>query len=178
MQPVWWTYHHPEWGLSTPDLGGCGGHAGSMATIARVEAPITAHWATQLWLVAVAAGVVETVVQVVHALGDGTSLSSLAGQIAVRAVIYGALFVVIDRYFRRGVQWARYLLAGLLGTVGVASLVSEPIGWLINNGDLTTVDWSPTSLAIATLRCVHLTAVLTALALTLHPQNARWFRSK
>ena len=127
-----------------------------------------------LCLVAVGAGVAETVVQVIHAYGDGASTSSLAGQIAVRAVIYGALFVVIDRYFRRGVRWSRYLVAGLLGTVGVASLVFEPIGWLIQNGDLS-VDWSATFFTIAVLRWVHLTAVLTALALTLHPQTARWF---
>jgi hypothetical protein len=60
-----------------------------------------------LWLLAVAAGVVETVVQVGLALGDDVSTSAVLGQIAVRAVIYGALFVIIDRYFRRGVRWSR-----------------------------------------------------------------------
>jgi hypothetical protein len=149
-----------------------------MATIVRAEAPLMARWATSLWFLAVGAGVAETVVQVAEAVGDGVELSALAGQIAVRAVIYGALFVIIDRYFRRGVRWARYLLAGLLGTVGVASLVSEPIGWLVGNGDLTTVDWSPGFLAIAAIRAVHLTAVLTALALTLHPETARWFHAE
>ena len=119
---------------------------------------------------------VETLVQVGTALGDGDSLSSLAGQLAVRAVIYGGLFVVIDRYFRRGVAWSRYLLAGLLGTVGIASLVTEPIGWYVDNGDFSTIDWSPTFLAIAVLRSVHLTAVLSALVLTVHPQTNRWFR--
>ena len=120
----------------------------------------------------------ETVVQVVHAYGDGVSTSSLAGQIAVRAVIYGALFVVIDRFFRRGVRWSRYLLAGLLGTVGVASLVTEPVGWLIGNGDWATIDWSATMLAIVVIRAVHLTAVLTALVLTLHPDTTRWFNNQ
>jgi hypothetical protein len=150
-----------------------------MTTLAQVgTAPQTARLATSLWLVAVGAGVVETVVQVTNALSDGDSMSSLAGQIAIRAVIYGALFVIIDRYFRRGVRWSRYFVAGLLGTVGVASLVSEPIDWLVSNGDLTTVDWSATSVTIAVLRTVHLTAVLSALALSLHPQTARWFNAK
>ncbi|MEV5966329.1 hypothetical protein AB0L70_31470 [Kribbella sp. NPDC051952] len=150
-----------------------------MTTLAQVgTAPQTARLATSLWLVAVGAGVVETVVQVTNALGDGDSMSSLAGQIAIRAVIYGALFVIIDRYFRRGVRWSRYFVAGLLGTVGVASLVSEPIDWLVSNGDLTTVDWTATSVTIAVLRTVHLTAVLSALALSLHPQTARWFNAK
>jgi hypothetical protein len=146
-----------------------------MATSARAEVPLTARSATLLWLLAVSAGVVETVVQVGLALGDDVALTSLLGQIAARTVIYGALFVIIDRYFRRGVRWSRYLLAGLLGTVGVASLVSEPIGWLIRDGDLATVDWSGSFVAIAVLRSVHLTAVLSALVLTLHPETARWF---
>jgi len=147
-----------------------------MATIAQGETPLTARSATSLWFLAVGAGVAETVAHAVSAIGGDVALSALAGQIAVRTVIYGALFVVIDRFFRRGVRWSRYLLAGLLGTVGVASLVSEPIGWLLDNGDYDTLDWSPTFVAIALIRAVHLTAVLTALALTLHPQTARWFR--
>jgi hypothetical protein len=118
------------------------------------------------------------VVQVVHAYDDGVSMSSLAGQVAVRAVIYGALFVVIDRFFRRGMPWSRYLLAGLLGTVGVASLVTEPIGWLLGNGDWSTIDWSTTLLAIVVIRAIHLTAVLTALVLTLHPETSQWFNKK
>jgi hypothetical protein len=149
-----------------------------MGTNARVDAPLTARWATVLWLVAVGAGVVETVVQVVHAYDDGVSMSSLAGQVAVRAVIYGALFVVIDRYFRRGVRWSRYLLAGLLGTVGIASLVTEPIGWLIGKGDWSSIDWSTTLLAIVVIRAIHLTAVLTALVLTTHPETSQWFNKK
>lgn len=147
-----------------------------MRTTARVEAPLTARWATNLWMLAVGAGVVETVLQVGLALGNGVSTSAVAGQVAVRSVIYGALFVVIDRFFRRGVPWSRYLLAGVLGTVGVASLVTEPIGWLIGNGDLSTIDWSVSFVAIALLRSAHLTAVLTALVLSLHPDTNRWFK--
>ncbi|MEU4195586.1 hypothetical protein AB0E69_27045 [Kribbella sp. NPDC026611] len=147
-----------------------------MRTIARVEAPLTARWATNLWLLAVGAGVVETVIQVGLAVGDDVSTSAIAGQIAIRTLIYGGLFVVIDRFFRRGVPWSRYLLAGVLGTVGVVSLVMEPIGWLLDNGDFGTIDWSASFVAIAVLRAVHLTAVLTALALSLHPDTNRWFK--
>lgn len=131
-----------------------------------------------LWLLAVAAGVVETVVQVGLALGDDVSTSAVLGQIAVRAVIYGALFVIIDRYFRRGVRWSRYLLAGVLGTVGVVSLVTEPIGWLIDNGDFTTIDWSVSFVTIAALRAVHLTAVISAVYFTFHRDTAHWFNAK
>ncbi len=89
-------------------------------------------------------------------------------------ILYGALFVVIDRYFQRGVRWSRYLLAGLLGTVGTASLVAGPIGWLLDH-DLSSLDWGPQFLLTAILRSVHLTAVLTALVLSFHPDTNRWF---
>ena len=79
-----------------------------------------------MWLLAVGAGVAETVVGAVVAVGDGISMPALAAQLAVRTLVYGGLFVTIDRYFRRGVPWSRYLLAGLLGTVGLASLIYEP----------------------------------------------------
>ena len=94
-----------------------------------------------MWFLAVGAGVAETVVGAVAAIGDGISMPALAAQLAVRTIVYGALFVIIDRYFRRGVPWSRYLLAGLLGTVGLVSLVYEPITWLADN-DLTQLDWS------------------------------------
>lgn len=128
-----------------------------------------------LWLLAVGAGVAESVVGVVGAIKDGAPMPALAAQVAVRALLYGALFVVIDRYFRHGVRWSRYLLAGLLGTVGVASLVWGPITWLLDH-DLSSLDWTPSSVLTFALRSVHLTAVLTALALSFHPQTNRWFQ--
>jgi len=127
-----------------------------------------------LWLLAVCAGVAESVIGVIGAIGDGVAMPAIATQVAIRALVYGGLFVVIDRYFRHGVNWARYLLAGLLGTVGIASLVAGPIGWLLDH-DLASLDWSAHFLLTAVLRSVHLTAVLTALALTFHPDTARWF---
>lgn len=128
-----------------------------------------------MWLLAVGAGVAETVVGAIAAVGDGISMHALAGQLAVRTVIYGALFVIIDRYFRHGVRWSRYLLAGLLGTVGLASLIYQPITWLADN-DLTHLDWSASFFISATLRTIHLSALLAALALSFRPETNRWFR--
>ncbi|GAB2684746.1 hypothetical protein GCM10009743_70340 [Kribbella swartbergensis] len=128
-----------------------------------------------MWLLAVGAGVAETVVAAGGAIHDGISLPALAAQLAVRAVVYGALFVVIDRYFRRGIPWSRYLLVGLLGTVGLASLLYEPLTWLTEQ-DLSAVPWSAAFLLTATIRTIHLSALLAAVTLTLHPQTTRWFR--
>ncbi|WP_405060858.1 hypothetical protein OG474_04235 [Kribbella sp. NBC_01505] len=128
-----------------------------------------------LWLLAVGTGVAESVVGVVGAVGDNAPMAGIAAQIAIRTLIYGGLFVVIDRYFRYGVNWSRYLLAGLLGTVGIASLVVGPIGWLLDH-DLGSLDLTPQFLLTAVLRSVHVTAVLTALLLTFQPETNRWFR--
>ncbi|MET7283257.1 hypothetical protein ABZS29_33830 [Kribbella sp. NPDC005582] len=145
-----------------------------MTVLVRSPGPLTARWATLLWLLAVCAGVAESVVGVVGAIGDGVAMPAIAAQIAIRTLLYGALFVVIDRYFQRGVAWSRYLLAGLLGTVGIVSLVLAPIGWLLDH-DLSSLDWGPQFLLTAVLRSVHLTAVLTALVLSFHPDTNRWF---
>jgi len=128
-----------------------------------------------MWLLAVGAGVAESVAGAIVAVGDGISMSALAAQLAVRTLVYGGLFVTIDRYFRRGVPWSRYLLAGLLGTVGLVSLVYEPVTWLARN-DLTHLDWSAAFLISAALRTVHLSALLAALILSFHPDTNRWFR--
>ncbi len=128
-----------------------------------------------MWLLAVGAGVAETVAGAVVAVGDGISMSALAAQLAVRTLVYGGLFVTIDRFFRRGVPWSRYLLAGLLGTVGLASLIYEPINWLTDH-DLTSLTWSAGFVLSAALRSIHLSALLAALALSFHPETNRWFR--
>jgi hypothetical protein len=128
-----------------------------------------------LWLLAVGTGVAESVVGVVGAIGDGAPMAGIAAQIAIRTLIYGGLFVVIDRYFRHGINWSRYLLAGLLGTVGIASLVVGPIGWLLDH-DLSSINWTAQFALTAVLRSVHVTAVLTALLLTFQPETNRWFR--
>ncbi|MFI7065627.1 hypothetical protein ACIBL3_31845 [Kribbella sp. NPDC050124] len=143
-----------------------------MATITAVEAPLTARWATLMWLLAIGAGVAESIVGATQA---DASLPALAAQLSVRALVYGALFVTIDRYFRHGVPWSRYLLAGLLGTVGLASLIYEPITWLADH-HLADLNWSPMFVLSAGLRAVHLSALAAALALTFHPDTNRWFR--
>ena len=123
-----------------------------------------------MWLLAVAAGVVETAIGVTSA---DAPMHTLVTQIAVRTLVYGALFVVIDRFFRHGIPWSRYLLAGLLGTVGLASLVIAPIQWLL---DPTPINWSAAFLAQAATRTLHISAVLAALFLTFQPDTNRWFR--
>ncbi|GAA1151958.1 hypothetical protein GCM10009630_57800 [Kribbella jejuensis] len=146
--------------------------------VARPAPPLAVRGATTLWLAAVGAGVAESVLGVLGAIADGTPVLGLMVQIAFRAIVYGGLFVVIDRYFRPGVRWSRWLLTGLLGTVGIASLVAGPIGWLLHNGDFGAIHWSASFVAFAVIRCIHVSAVIGAIALSFQPDANRWFRRR
>jgi hypothetical protein len=141
--------------------------------------PVSVRAATAAWFLAVGAGVAESGLGVIGALGDSTtSFSGLVPQIALRAIVYGGLFVVIDKYFRLGRNWSRQLLAILLGVIGMATLVVGPILWLLGNGDLGTVDFSPAFVGFAAIRTVHVMAVLTGMALMYQPDANRWFHSR
>ncbi|MET9275666.1 hypothetical protein [Kribbella sp. NPDC003557] len=146
--------------------------------VARPEPPLAVRGAATLWFTAVGAGVAESVLGVLGAIADGAPVLGLLVQIAFRAIVYGGLFVVIDRYFRPGVGWSRWLLTGLLGTVGVASLVVGPISWFVRDGDFGALDWSASFIAFAAIRCVHLTAVISAIVLSFHADANRWFSGR
>ncbi|GAA2834281.1 hypothetical protein [Kribbella solani] len=143
--------------------------------VVRPEPPLAVRGAITLWFTAIGAGVAESVLGALGAIGDGTPVFGLLFQIAFRAIVYGGLFVVVDRYFRPGVAWARWLLAGLLGTVGIASLLVGPVDWLLHDGDFGTVHWSASFIAFAAIRCVHVSAVITAILLSFQPDANRWF---
>ncbi|GAB3834501.1 hypothetical protein [Kribbella italica] len=139
--------------------------------------PLTARAATGAWLLAVGAGVAESVLGLTLAIHDGASVLGLVAQVALRTILYGGLFVVIDGYFRHGVAWSRWVLAGLLGTIGTASLLIGPITWLTGHslGDLSL---TPVLFLEAALRTVHVLAVIAALGLTFHPDTNQWFRRR
>ncbi|MEV6281294.1 hypothetical protein [Kribbella sp. NPDC051770] len=137
--------------------------------------PLTARAATGAWLLAVGAGIAESVVGLAGAVHDGAPALALIAQVALRTILYGGLFLVIDRYFRHGVRWSRLLLTGLLGTAGMASLLIGPISWLANH-HLTDLSFTASFVTDAALRTVHLVALITALALSWQPETNRWFR--
>ncbi|ADB34118.1 hypothetical protein Kfla_5102 [Kribbella flavida DSM 17836] len=139
-------------------------------------APLTARTATSAWFLAVGAGVAESVLGLVGAIGDGTPVVGLVAQVALRTIVYGGLFVTIDRYFRHGVPWSRWLLTVLLGTVGLATLLISPISWLADGADVASVDVTAGFVVFAVLRTVHVLAVITACVLTFHPDTTAWFR--
>lgn len=151
----------------------------SIHDIVQTEPPVPVRAATAAWFLAIGAGVAESVLGVIGALGDrSVPWPALLAQIAFRAVVYGGLFVVIDKYFRLGRNWSRQLLAGLLGVIGMATLVVGPIQWLRTDGDFGAIDLSVDFVAFAILRGVHVMAVITAVVLMYRPEANRWFKAR
>ncbi|QUI34828.1 MULTISPECIES: hypothetical protein [Streptomyces] len=141
-------------------------------------APDVVRGAFALWLTAVAAGVFETVLAMVRALTEAdASTGGLAAGLALRVAVYSAAVLVAVR-MRRGANWARLALAGVLGVLGTLSLVIEPVRWLADGhtpGEafrhLDAVD-----VLFGASRVLHLAAVLAAVTLMFRPAANTWFK--
>jgi hypothetical protein len=151
----------------------------SIHDIARSEPPVPVRAATGAWFLAVGAGVAESVLGVIDAISDRSMpWPAIVAQVALRVIVYGGLFVVIDKFFRLGRNWSRRLLAVLLGVVGLATLVAGPIGWLLTDGDFGAIDVSADFVAFAVIRSIHVMAVITGVVLMYQPEANRWFHAR
>jgi hypothetical protein len=133
----------------------------------------------RLWLVAVAAGLFETVLAVVDATdGEVGPAAEVAVGVAVRLLVFTAA-IYLAAQLRLGRNWARVALAVLYGGLGTLSLVIGPVTWLAQGGSL------PDALAAADLgsvlfaasRVVHLGVVIAALILMFHPAANAYVRA-
>jgi len=132
-----------------------------------------------LWLTAVAAGVVETIIRLVYSLAVGSSTGGEADVtgIVIRMIVYTVVVYVIVQ-MRLGKRWARLTLAVLLGGIGTLSLVIDPILWFAEGNLLSEVFKEADLLffLIAPIRAVHLAAVVTALVSMFLPAANTYFR--
>jgi hypothetical protein len=126
-----------------------------------------------LWLTAVGAGVVETIIRSIYSLAGGPESSGLL----IRVIVYTVAVYVIAQ-MRLGKRWARITLAVLLGGIGILSLVIDPISWLAGGNSLRDVFAQADILffLVAPIRAVHLAAVVTALVLMFLPAANNYFR--
>lgn len=112
-------------------------------------------------VVALLAGVAEALVHTAVALEKAEAdVGGLAVGLAVRAAIYLAVLAAAV-LMSRGSHPARLALTLGLGVVGLSSLLIEPVTAVLDGG----IPWSaatPGALLIATLRAVHVAAVLVA----------------
>ncbi|TQM09593.1 hypothetical protein [Pseudonocardia kunmingensis] len=136
-----------------------------------VPAPESVRLSVLLWLTAIAAGAAEALVYLL--LPEPPTFPQLGARFAIYAVLTALVLSL-----RTGRNAARWAVAVLLGGVGTASLVIEPVSWLLDGGSpaafLAGAD-VPTLLG-AGLRVVHVVAVLTALVLMFRPAANAWFR--
>jgi hypothetical protein len=138
-----------------------------------------------LWLTAVAAGVLETIIRVVDALlvgsasgsGGEADLISAISNVVIRVIVYTLVVYIITR-MRLGKRWARVTLAVLLGAIGTLSLVIDPISWLAGGNSLSEVFTEANLLffLIAPIRTIHLAAVIAALVFMFLPVANTYFR--
>ncbi len=133
-----------------------------------------------LWLTAIAAGVVETVIRVIDSFsaGPGSGEEADITGVAIRVIIYTVVVYIIFQ-MRLGKRWARLTLAALLGGIGTLSLVIDPISWLAGGNSLREVFTQADLLffMIAPIRAVHLAAVIAALVFMFLPSANTYFRS-
>ena len=134
-------------------------------------APRAVRLSVALWLTAIAAGVVETLVRLL--LPEPPSMA----QLAVRFGLYTGLAVLVMALHtgRNAVRWA---VALLLGGIGTLSLVVEPVSWLLAGTSPAEFFASAdtTTLVITGLRVLHIAAVFAALTLLFRPAATRFFR--
>ncbi|MFE9631961.1 hypothetical protein [Streptomyces sp. NPDC006463] len=140
----------------------------------QLTPPTEVRTAFALWLTAVAAGAFETALMLGRVPAD-----QIAVGLVVRLTVFTAAVLVAFR-MRSGARWARITLAVGLGIVGSASLVVEPLRYLLDGGSLAdalsradTLD-----LVFGASRTVHLVAVLTAVALMFRPAANAYFRKR
>ena len=140
---------------------------------ADTAVPAPVHFAVLAWLVAIAAGVVETLVRL--ALPDPPTGTELV----LRCTLYAglALLVLALRTGRRAVRWAVTLL---LGVVGLLSLVVEPAAWVLAGGSVPAYLGSADAETwlIVLLRALHIGAVLAALVALYRPAANTFFRRR
>jgi hypothetical protein len=132
-----------------------------------------------LWLTAVAAGVVETLIRVIYSLYlEPNSAGGLISGVVIRVIVYTVVIYIIFQ-MRLGKRWARITLAVLLGGIGTLSLVIDPILWLASGNSLGEVFKQADLLffMVAPIRIVHLAAVLAALVLMFLPAANSYFRA-
>lgn len=142
-----------------------------MSTVHTPAAPAPVRLSVRLWLVAIAAGAAEALVRLL--LPEPPT----PAQLGVRFAIYSALAVLVLALHtgRAPVRWA---VAGLLGGIGTASLVIEPLTFLGAGGSpaafLAAAD-APT-LLIVVLRVLHIAAVACAMVVLFRPEANAFFR--
>jgi hypothetical protein len=160
--------------------GGPGQTAVSWSSPAAAMPPRQLRATFWLWLLAVAAGLFETILVVIDATaGEVGSVAEVALGVTVRLLAFTGLVCLAVR-LREGRHWARIALAVLYGGFGTLSLVIGPVTWLAEGGSPADAAAAADlgSVLFAASRLVHLASVITALILMFHPAVNVYIRER
>lgn len=141
-----------------------------------MEQPETVKHAAILWVTAVVAGMIETMLAVSEMARDSGLDSGVWLNVGLRSVVYiGALVLVA--FFLRGRRWARMSLTVLLSVIGLASMVVPAAMQLSDGASLIPAFGGEGDFAIAffVVRLAHIAAVLLATALMFSGSANRYF---
>ncbi len=137
--------------------------------------PLAVLRAHALWIVAVAAGVYETGLAIAQGYTQGDlTTGELLANLTTRGTVFG-LAIFLAHSMRNGSNGARWVLTGLLGVVGLGSLLIGPAEWLFAGNTLADLDLSALEWVFAASRVVHVCAVVAAVMLMFLPSANRWF---
>jgi len=156
-------------------LGAPSAHRAQRAHIAETaKAPRPVRASFVLWLVAVSAGVFETILAVTAREAGGDVLVGVAVRLAVFAA---AIFLAVR--LLRGRNWARIALAIFLSGLGMLSLVVGPIQWLLDGNSLSqaVAAADAATMLFASSRILHVAAVIAATVLMFTPAANAYLRS-
>ncbi|CAL9493900.1 hypothetical protein SUDANB121_03312 [Nocardiopsis dassonvillei] len=145
----------------------------------RGRPPAALRAACLLWLAAIGAGVVESVIGATGEIAADGFGAGVAAHIALRAAVYGgATLLVLQLY--RGRPWARGVLAVLLGCIGLASLVVPLADWFAADGNVgaALAAAGGADLLHYAVRGLHIAAVLGAMAAMFLPSSSAHLRRR
>jgi hypothetical protein len=153
-----------------------------MNTPAPTPPPALLKQAVALWLLAIGAGVFETILVVSNVLwGDGNLAKgeNLSAGVAVRLVIFVAMPLVALQ-LRLGKNWVRWTIGIVLGVFGLLSLLIQPLSWLMEGHAVSEVfaHLNLASAAFMLSRTVHMLSVVAATTLMFVPASNQFFRAQ
>jgi hypothetical protein len=144
-----------------------------------MEQPETVKHAALLWVVAVIAGVIETVFAVSEIAQESGIDDGTWTNIGVRSAVYVGALVIVG-FFAAGRRWARLALVVLLSVIGLASMVVPSAMQLADGEPLIAAVGGDGKFALAffVTRMAHLAAVLAATVLMFTPSANRAFAGR
>lgn len=147
-----------------------------MAEFVGVDVPNDLRRAAVLWVIAVAAGGLESLLAVVRAVNAGALGPNMWVGMAVRLVVY-VLAVVLIMSLWHGRRWARAALTVLLSIIGLASLIGPAAVAVVSGQTVAQAfggggTWGWTFFAV---RLMHIACVVGATVLMFTRSANRYF---